>query len=129
MSAEPSIVQLLRDLIAESGDYGHDLARLFAAELREQSRSIRYVAAMAATAMLLLFTGFLFLTGSLVGAIAFGLGSWPWALFIVGIAYGIIGLLLLVPLGRGISSGLLRFEHTRRRLKRDSEWIKQKLAA
>jgi len=129
MTEEPSTVAMLRMLFDEASDYARNLARLFATELSENSRSLRYLAAMAGAAALLLLTSFLFVSGALVGAVAWGLASWPWALLVVGVGYGFIGLFMMLPLAHAVRKGLLKFEHTRQRVKADAEWVKQKLAA
>jgi len=125
----PSTVAMLRGLLQEVADYGRDLARLFAAELREQSRTIRYVGMLAAGAALLLLVSFLLLTAALVGVIAYGLDSWRWSVLIVGVAYGLIGLISLAPLASALHRGLFRFDHTRRRLRDDALFVKHEFAA
>jgi MFS family permease len=84
---------------------------------------------MAGGGALFGFCGFLFLSGALIGAIAYGLASWRWALLIVGVGYALIGLLLLIPVAHGMKSGLFRFDNTQRRLKEDTQYVKSKLAA
>lgn len=129
MSQEPSTAEMLRQLAREATDYGRDLVRMFSAELGEKAKSLRMLAAVAGAAALLLFFSFLFLSLALVGAIAYELDSWRWAFLIVGAGYGFLGLLALIPVAAGLRKGLLRFEHTRRRLREDAAWVKRKLAA
>ena len=94
---EPTTTDMVRELLHEVADYGRDLARLAGAEWKEKSHSLRTLAVMGASAALVLFTSFMLLTVALVGVIAYGLDSWRWALLIVGVGYGIIGLLSLIP--------------------------------
>jgi len=122
-------IDMLRELMREMASYARDLARMFMTELGEKSRSMRYLAAMGGAAALFGFFSFAFLSGALIGAIAYGLASWRWALLIVGVGYGFLGLLLLIPVGHALQGGLLSFEHTQRHLKDDAEWVKHKLAA
>lgn len=129
MSDQPSTVEMVRSLLREAADYGRDLARLFAAELNEKSRSLRTLAALALGAALFLLFSFCFLSLALIGAIAYGLASWRWALLIVGVAWGVVGLLLMLPIAHALQGGLLKFDRTRRHLKEDPEFIKNKLAA
>lgn len=129
MAEEPSLAQLLRGLLREGGEYGRDLARMFTAELRQHSRVVRTRAAMGAAALLLLLTSFLILSAALVGLVSWLLDSWRWALLIVGGTYVAGAGLLGAAVARSVRQEHLRFEHTRQRLRRDAEWLKQKLAA
>ncbi|MGH9467976.1 MAG: phage holin family protein [Terriglobales bacterium] len=124
-----STMDMLRGLAQEAVQYGRDLLQLFVTEAKEKSRSLRVIGGLAAAAGLFLLFAFCWLSLALVGVISYGLGSWRWALLIVGVGYAIIGLLMMIPVIHGLTSGLLRFEHTQRRLKEDSEYIKNKLAA
>ncbi|HEY7854988.1 MAG TPA: phage holin family protein [Terriglobales bacterium] len=128
-TTEPTTTEMLRELMREVADYGRDLARLAGAEWKEKSHSLRTLAMAAGAAALVLFTSFMLLTVALVGAIAYGLDSWRWALLIVGVCYGIIGLLSLIPVSHALRSGLFQFSHTRERVRVDAEWVKHKLAA
>lgn len=125
----PSTMDMLRQLVQEVAGYARDLGRMFTAELGEKSRSLRTLAALGGAAALLGLFSFAFLSGALIGAIAYGLASWRWALLIVGVSYGILAMLLLIPVAHALQGGLLNFEHTKRHLKEDAEWVKQKLAA
>ena len=126
---EPTTTDMVRELLHEVADYGRDLARLAGAEWKEKSHSLRTLALMGASAALVLFTSFMLLTVALVGVIAYGLDSWRWALLIVGVGYGIIGLLSLIPVSHALRSGLFQFSHTRERVRQDAQWVKHKLAA
>lgn len=128
-STPPRTIEMLRQLMQEVAGYGRDLMQMFATELKEKSRSMRVLAALGGAAALFGFFSFAFLSGALIGAIAYGLASWRWALLIVGVGYGILAMLLLVPVAHALQGGLLSFEHTKRHLKEDAEWVKQKLAA
>ena len=125
----PSTADMLRDLVREIALYGRDLAKMFAAELGEKSRSLRMLGMLAGAAAVLLLFSFGLLTVALVGAIAYGLASWRWALFIVGVGWGILGLLLLLPVAHALRHGLWNFDHTSRRIREDSEYAKRNLAA
>lgn len=124
-----STIEMVRSLLREVSEYLRGAVRLVAAEFREQSRSLRTLAMMAGAAMLLLLFSFGLLTVALVGVIAYGLDSWRWSLVIVGVAYGMLGLITLLPVAGGLRKGLLHFDHTRHRLSEDVRWAKQKLAA
>ena len=124
-----STLEMVRTLLHEITLYGRDLLQMFSAELTEKSRSLRTLAILAGAAALFLLFSFCFLSLALIGAIAYGLASWRWALLIVGVAWGVIGMFLLLPLAHALRHGLLKFEHTQRRIKQDSEWVKEKLAA
>lgn len=124
-----STADMLRDLVREIAQYARDLAKMFAAELGEKSRSLRILGMLGAAAAVLLLFSFGLLTVALVGAIAYGLASWRWALLIVGVGWGIIGLLLLLPLAHALQHGLLKFDHTAHRIREDSEYVKRNLAA
>ncbi|MGH9416901.1 MAG: phage holin family protein [Terriglobales bacterium] len=127
--SDASLLELVRQLLREASDYARDLLRLFSTELGEKTRSVGILAGLAGGAMLLLLFSFAFLSGALIGAIAWGLASWRWSLLIVGVAYGLIGMGLLLPVSHGLRSGLFRFNRTQHRLKEDAEWVKKKLAA
>lgn len=127
--SDASLLELVRQLLREGSDYLRDLARMFNTELGEKARSMRVLAGLAGGAMLLLLFSFAFLSGALIGAIAWGLASWRWALLIVGVAYGLLGMGLLLPLSHGLRGGLLRFRRTEHRLKEDAEWVKKKITA
>lgn len=124
-----STIDMLRELMQEIAGYARDLMRMFLIEVGEKSRSMRYLAAMGGAAALLGLFSFAFLSGALIGVIAYGLDSWRWALLIVGVGYGVIALLLLVSLAHALQGGLLSFEHTKRHLRADAEWVKHKLAS
>lgn len=124
-----SLIELFRDLARYAVSYLRDLGKLAGAELGENARHIRVLVASAATAAAFGSLGFFFLTVALIYAIGYGLNSWGWASFIVGIAYSIIALLVLLPALHSISKGALRFERTVSRVKNDAEWVKNKLAA
>lgn len=128
-STPASTVDMLKQLFQEISGYARDLMRMFQTELAEKSRSMRTLVALGGAAALFGLFSFAFLSGALIGAIAYGLASWRWALLIVGVGYGIIAMLLLLPVSHALRGGLLSFEHTKRHLKEDAEWIKQKLAA
>ena len=128
-SADASTAALLRELARDAAGYARDLAQMFAAELRQESRSVARLALMLAAGMLLLLFSFGLLTVALVGVVALALSSWRWALLIVGVAYGLTALGLLAPVARARRSGLLQFRHTRRRVREDRDWIKEKMAA
>lgn len=128
-STQLSTMEMLRQLMQEIAGYGRDLMQMFTTELKEKSRSMRTLAALSGAAVLLGLFSFAFLSGALIGAIAYGLASWRWALLIVGVGYGILAMLLLIPVAHALQGGLLSFEHTQRHLKEDAEWVKQKLAA
>ncbi|HET9783720.1 MAG TPA: phage holin family protein [Terriglobales bacterium] len=122
-------MEMLRELMQEAVGYGRDLLQLFSTELNEKARSIRVLAGMVGAALLFLLFSFCWLSLALIGVISYGLDSWRWALLIVGVAYAIIGLLLLIPVAHGVKSGLFRFDNTQRRLKEDTKYVKTKLAA
>lgn len=125
----PSTADILRTLAQEITAYLRDLSRLFTTELSEKVRAMGTMVALAGAALLFLLFSFCFLSLALIGAISYGLASWRWALLIVGVAWGVIGLLLLLPLAHAIRGGLLKFERTQRHLKEDPEFVKNKLAA
>ncbi|MGH9476257.1 MAG: phage holin family protein [Terriglobales bacterium] len=126
---DASTLDMLRGLVREAVQYGRDLAQLFLAELKEKSRSMRTLVAMGATAGLFLFFAFCWLSLALIGVISYGLGSWRWALLIVGVGYALIGLLMLIPVAHGLTSGLFSFPQTQRRVQEDRNYVKTKLAA
>ena len=128
-STSTSTIDMVRELMQEIAGYARDLMRMFLAEVGEKSRSMRYLAAMGGVAALLGLFSFAFLSGALIGAIAYGLASWRWALLIVGVAYGVLAMLLLIPLAHALRGGLFSFEHTKRHLRADAEWVKHKLAS
>ncbi|MGH9486906.1 MAG: phage holin family protein [Terriglobales bacterium] len=124
-----STLDMVRGLLRDAVEYGRDLFQLFITEFKEKSRSLLVVVGMAVTAGLFALFSFCWLSLALIGVISYGIGSWRWAFFIVGIGYGIIGLLMLIPVAHGLQGGLLSFQHTKRRLEEDSKYIKSKLAA
>ncbi len=124
-----STMDLIRDLTRQAGQYLHDLQQLFKAEAKEKSRMLAVVAVSMVIAAGLLLFSFVLLTTALTYAIAQGLQSWGWALLIIGVVYGLIGVLVLLPAMRTIRSGTLRFQRTQAQVQRDKEWFKQKLAA
>lgn len=126
---DASTLDMLRGLLQEAIQYGRDLAQLFLAEFKEKSRSLRVLIGIAGAAVLFLLFAFCWLSLALIGVISYGLGSWRWALLIVGVAYAIIGLLMLIPVAHGLTSGLLSFPHTQRRVQEDTKYVKTKLAA
>lgn len=128
-AANASTLELIRTLLREGALYARDLSQMFSAELTEKARSLRTLAMLGGAAALFLLFSFCLLSFALVGALAYGLASWRWALLIVGVGWGIIGMFLLLPVAHALQHGLFKFEHTQRRLKEDSEWVKDKLAA
>ena len=128
-SAQPSTLNILRGLARDAANYARDLAQLFSAELGENTRTLRRLAAMAGAAALLAFFSLALLTAALAGAVAYAVASWRWSLLLVGAAYALAALALALTLARRFRAGLLQFRHTRRRLREDRDWIKQKLAA
>ncbi|MGH9413635.1 MAG: phage holin family protein [Terriglobales bacterium] len=126
---DASTIDMMRGLLQEAAAYGRDLVHLFFTELKEQSRSMKVLIGMAAAAGLFLTFAFCWLSLALVGVISYGIGSWRWALLIVGVGYAIIGLLMLIPVATGLKGALPTFEHTRRRIEEDTQYVKNKLAA
>lgn len=122
-------VALLRDLVEHFRGYGRDLGGLAALELQQGAKSLRQLAVLAAAGALVLLVSFLVLTFALVGAVAYGLDSWRWALLVVGVAYVLVGGGMLAAVVRGARKNPLRLEHTRRRLKEDAQYLKNKFAA
>lgn len=126
---ETPLFTLLRRAGRELGLYLADLIKLFREELREEGRLVRSVLmSMVASAMLLLFS-FGLLTVALVGAVAYGLNSWRWALLIVGVAYGLIGAALMGPAINARRAGIARLERVLRRVRLDVETVKRRMAA
>lgn len=123
------VTELVRELLRQSAEYLRDYGQLVAGEAREKARYLRVLALSLGAAALLLLFGLFFLSVALTAAIAYGLGSWGWAALIVGAAYSVVGLLLILPALRSLRSGALRFNRLQQRVKRDKEWIKTKLAA
>lgn len=128
-ASNASTMDLIRDLARQAVQYLRDLQQLFRAEAREKSRLLAIVAISAVIAGMLLLFSFVLLTMALTYAIAQGLQSWGWALLIMGVVYGLIGTLVLLPAMRTMKSGTLRFQRTQAQVQRDKEWFKQKLAA
>ncbi len=126
---DASTLDMLRGLFIEAAAYGRDLVQLAMAELKEQSRSMKMLIGLGATAGLFLFFAFCWLSLALVGVISYGLNSWRWALLIVGVGYAMIGLLLLIPVAQGLKGAIPTMEHTRRRIEEDTKYVKNKLAA
>lgn len=126
---DASTLEMLRGLMQEAAGYARDLLQLAIAELKEQSRSMKMLLGLGATAVLFLLFSFCWLSLALVGVISYGLNSWRWALLIVGVGYAIIGLLLLIPVAHGLKGAIPTLEHTRRRIEEDTKYLKNKLAA
>jgi uncharacterized membrane protein YqjE len=127
--AAASTVALLRELARDAVQYARDWGELFAAELNQDSRSLRRLALMLGAGLLLLWFSFALLTAALVGVVALALASWRWSLLVVGAAYGLAALGCLAAAAAARRSGLLQFRHIRRRLREDRAWIKDKMAA
>jgi uncharacterized membrane protein YqjE len=125
----PSTADVVRELARDAAGYGRDLVQLFAAELKQESRQLGRLGAMLVSGLVLLLFSFGLLTVALVGVVALALASWRWALLIVGVGYGLVALGLLLPAAGAARRGMLQFHHTRRRLREDSHWIKEKMAA
>lgn len=126
---DASTIDMLRGLMQEAASYARDLIQLALTELKEQSRSMKTLIGLAATAALFLLFSFCWLSLALVGVISYGLNSWRWALLIVGVGYAIIGLLMLIPVAHGLKGAIPTMEHTRRRIEEDTKYVKNKLAA
>ncbi|HUX67475.1 MAG TPA: phage holin family protein [Terriglobales bacterium] len=122
-------VELVRELVLEARGYVRDLGGMARLELKLGARSLGTMVAMVAAGVLVLLFSFLFLSLALVGGIAYLLESWRWALLVVGVGYALIGAGMLGAVARRMRRGLLRFEHTRRRLREDAQYLKSKLAA
>ncbi|MGH9525615.1 MAG: phage holin family protein [Terriglobales bacterium] len=128
-SSRQSLVDLLRELAQHALTYLRDLAKMAAAEAGEKGRYVRILAVSLALAGAFGALGFFFLTVALVSAIAYGLNSWGWASFIVGVAYCIVAMLVALPAMHSITKGALGFQRTVHRVKEDAKWVKDKLAA
>lgn len=124
-----STTELLRDMARHAVAYARDLGKLAGAEAREKGRHIGTLVVSVAIAGVFGALGFFFLTVALIAAIAYGLNSWGWAAFIVGIGYSIIAALVLLPAVHAVQKGALRFGLTVQRVKQDAQWVKNKLAA
>jgi len=122
-------VELVRELVLEARGYFRDLGGMVALELKQGARSLRTMGVLVGAGTLVLLFSFVLLSLALVGLVAYWLESWRWALLIVGVGYAVIGGGMLAAVARGLRKGLLRFEHTRRRLREDARYLKSKLAA
>lgn len=122
-------VELVRELVREVRGYFRDLGGMVALELKQGARSLRTMGILVGAGALVLLFSFVLLSLALVGWIAYLLDSWRWALLIVGVGYAAIGGGMLAAVARGLRKGVLRFEHTRRRLREDARYVKSKLAA
>ena len=122
-------VELVRELVLEARGYFRDLGGMVALELKQGARSLRTMGVLVGAGALVLLFSFVLLSLALVGLVAYWLESWRWALLIVGVGYAVIGGGMLAAVARGLRKGLLRFEHTRRRLREDARYLKSKLAA
>lgn len=121
--------EMLRDLARQAVAYLRELGKLARAEAGEKARFIRVLVGSLVIAAIFGALGFFFLTVALIAAIAYGINSWGWAAFIVGIAYSLVAVLVLLPAVHALSKGALRFDRTVSRAKQDAQWVKDKLAA
>lgn len=128
-ASNPGLFELVRELGRQAAQYARDLKQLFLVEMQQNARFLVIAAMSLAIAAILLLFSFALLTVALMAAIAYGLGSWGWAALIVGVVYGFVALLLAGSAAQSLKSGRVRFQRTQEQVKRNKEWLKQKLAA
>ena len=126
---EPSVTGLFREFVREAGAYLRDLSLLFVSELKETSTYLKAAAISFAAAAFLGVFGFLFPSMALVAAIAYGLGSWGWAFCVVGALYAVVAGILAMGGAKSLQRGNFSFHKTMGRVREDSDYFKQKLAA
>ena len=110
-------------------EHVQDFARLAAAEWREKVSYFRAVAIAIALSLLLGLMSIVLLSFAITAGVARLIGSWGWALLIVGVVYGIAAGVLLIPALRTARTGALRFQRISEQIQKDREWVKEKLAA
>lgn len=118
-----SLGAIVTELKAEVTDFLRTRQQMLMAEINQKLSAWKTGIPLLVVALLFAWVAFLVLTAALVAAVALAVGSWGWALAIVGVGYLIIaGVLGWIGYAE-ISANPLKPERTLRVLKEDQVWI------
>lgn len=121
--AEPSIGELIRNLLADTGQLIRTEIKLAQSELGQNVSRAKTPIAFIGAGVLLMFGAFLTLLGALVGWLADAVGP-GWAAFIVAVVVGGIGVALILSGKNKLSAVSLAPTRTVASVKQDAQALK-----
>jgi uncharacterized membrane protein YqjE len=132
LNQEKSIAMVVNELKVEVRDFVQTRLQILKQEMQSKAAMFKLAVPMLAVALLLMFVGFLCITGLFVVLIASafqGLAGWMWAFLIVGGVYFIIaGACALFAWSEFKQRGLAP-KHTLQVLKQDQIWLRNEAKA
>ncbi|HEY1732165.1 MAG TPA: phage holin family protein [Terriglobales bacterium] len=127
-----TVAEVIGDLKTELQEFISTRIGMFRAEMQENVRTLKLAAPALMVGLVLLWTGWLLLTGFLVAMIAVAFQPSPWAfalsLLIVGLGYLILGALAAMGAWKRIKEMGFKPRRTIQVLQQDKIWIQAEKA-